>query len=162
MLTMNAAMTRNNTYAALPTQIYTPPPLHGFQQQNFYPHHGNGRGGGCSCGGRARRARGGRCCGTPMPPPVPYVGTNIPYIPAGVNPLQRNPLFFNIVKAHANQNVCYLCSFDVEDWHTCATCNQKKPGHHDGFTHSNYMEYKRANHPFSQKAMHKTLYPSSF
>jgi hypothetical protein len=24
------------------------------------------------------------------------------------------------------------------------------------------MEYKHANHPFSQKAMHKTMYPSSF
>jgi hypothetical protein len=162
MLTTNAAMTRNNTYVAPPTQIYTPPSLHGFQQQSCYPHCGDGCGGGCSRGGRACRAHGGRGRGTPMPPPIPYVGTNIPYIPAGVNPPQRNPGFSNIVKAYANQNVCYLCGFDVEDWHTSATCNQKKPGHQDIFTCSNYMEYKRTNHPFSQKAMHKTMYPSSF
>jgi hypothetical protein len=97
-----------------------------------------------------------------MPPPIPYVGTNIPYIPVGVNLPQRNRGFSNIVKVYANQNVCYLCGFDVEDWHTSATCNQKKPGHQDDFTHSNYMEYERANHPFSRKAMHKTMYPSSF
>jgi hypothetical protein len=164
MLTTNAATTRNNTYVAPPTQIYAPSPLHGFQQQSYYPNCGDGRGGGCSRGGRARCTRGGRGCGTPMPPPVLYVGANIPYIPAGANPppQQRNPNFSNIVKAYANQNVCYLCGFDVEDWHTSATCNQKKPGHQDGFTCSNYMEYERANHPFSQKAMHKTVYPRSF
>jgi hypothetical protein len=30
MLTTNAPTTRNTTYVALPTQIYAPPPLHGF------------------------------------------------------------------------------------------------------------------------------------
>jgi hypothetical protein len=99
-----------------------------------------------------------------MPPPIPYVGTNILYIPAGANPPSRqcNPNFSNIFKAYANQNVCYCCGFDVEDWHTSAMCNQKKPGHQDGFTCFNYMEYKCANHLFSQKAMQKTMYPSSF
>ncbi len=43
-----------------------------------------------------------------------------------------------------------------------ATCNKKKPGHQDGFTHYNYMEYECVNHPFCRKAMHKTMYPSSF
>jgi hypothetical protein len=164
MLTTNAPTTCNNTYVALPTQIYAPPPLHGFQQQSYYPHRGDGRGKGCSHGGRVHCACGGGGRGTLMPPPIPYVGTNIPYIPAGANPppRQRNPNFSNIVKAYANQNVCYLRGFDVEDWHTSATCKQKKSGHQDGFTCSNYMEYKRANHPFSQKAMHKTMYPSSF
>jgi hypothetical protein len=162
MLTTNVATTRNNKYVAPPTQIYALPPLHGFQQQSYYPHCRDGHGGGCSCGGCARRARSGGGCGTPMPPPTPYVGTNIPYIPAGVDLPQHNSRSSNIVKAYANQNVYYLCSFDVEDWHTSATCNQKKPGHQDGFTHSNYMEYERTNHPFSRKAMHKTMYPSSF
>ena len=125
MLTTNAAMTRNNTYVAPPTQIYAPPPLHGFQQQPYYPHCGDGRGGGCSHGGRAFRARGGGGRGILMPPPIPYVGTNIPYIPMGANPppRQRNPNFSNIVKLFANQNVCYTCSLDVEEWHTSATCN---------------------------------------
>ncbi len=149
MLTTNASRTRNNMYVAPPTQIYAPPPLHGFQQQSYYPHRGDGHGG----GGRE----------TLMPPPVPYAGTNIPYIPAGANPppWQHNPNFSNIVNAYANQNVCYLCGFDVEDWHTSAMCNQKKLSHQDGFTCSNYMEYKRANHPFSQKAMHKRCTPAA-
>jgi hypothetical protein len=155
-----------NLYRHPPTQIYAPPLLHGFQQQSYYPHWGDGSGRGRSRGGRARCAHGGGGCGTLMSPPVPYVGNNsiIPYIPAGANPPPRqcNPNFSNIVKAYNNQNVCYLCGFDVEDWHTSALCNRKKPGHQDGFTRSYYMEYKRANHPFSQKAMHKTMYPSSF
>jgi hypothetical protein len=121
MLTTNAAATRNNMYVAPPTQIYAPPPFHGFQQQSYYPHCGDGCGGGCSRGGRARHAWGGGGHGTPMPPPVPYVGINIPYIPAGVNLPQCNLRFSNILKAYANQNVCYSCGFDVEDWHTSAT-----------------------------------------
>ena len=83
----------------------------------------------------------------------------LPPQPAGVNPPQRNDHFSNIVKTFANQNVCYSCGFDVKDWHTSATCNRKKQGHQDGFTRTNYMEYKRANHPFCRKAMHKTMYP---
>jgi hypothetical protein len=127
MLTTNATTTCNNTYVAPPAQIYAPPPLHGFQQQSYYPPCGVGHGGGRSRGGRARRARGGGGRGTPMPPPIPYVGNNsiILYIPVGANPppQQRNPNFSNIVKLFANQNVCYTCSLDVEEWHTSATCN---------------------------------------
>jgi hypothetical protein len=86
------------------------------------------------------------------------------YIPTGIHPpLQQQYLkYSNIIKTFANQNVCYTCGFDVEDWHTSATCNRKKPGHQDGFAHSNYMEYAPANHPFCRKAMNKTMYPSSF
>ncbi len=65
-----------------------------------------------------------------------------------------------MVKQWANQNVCFSCSFDAEDWHTSATCNHKKAGHQDGFTRSNYLEYERANHKFCTKAMHKTMYPN--
>jgi hypothetical protein len=129
MLTTNATTTRNNTYVAPRAQIYAPPPLHGFQQQSYYPPCSIGHGGGCSCGGRAHHACGGKGHGTPMPPPVPYIGNNsiILYIPTGANPppRKRNPNFSNIVKLFANQNVCYMCSFDVEDWHTSATCNRK-------------------------------------
>ncbi len=98
-----------------------------------------------------------------MPPSVPYTGM-IPYIPVGIHPplQQQYSKYSNIVKMFANQNVCYTCRFDVEDWHTSAMCNRKKPGHQDGFTRSNYMEYAHANHPFCRKAMHKTMHPSSF
>ncbi len=88
----------------------------------------------------------------------------IPYILVGIHPplQQQYPKYSNIVKKFAIQNVCYMCRFDVEDWHTSAMCNRKKLGHQDGFIHSNYMEYVCANHPFCRKAMHKTMYPSSF
>ncbi len=152
LLTTNTATTQNNAYVPPPAQIYALPPLHGFQQQSYYPPRGGGRGGGRSCGGRARRKRGSRGRGTQMPPLVPYAGM-ILYIPAGLHPplQQQYPKYSNIVKTFSNQNVCYTCRFDVEDWHTSAMCNCKKPGHQDGFTCSNYMEYACANHPFLQE-----------
>jgi hypothetical protein len=69
-------------------------------------------------------------------PTSPFVGgTMIPYIPAGVQPAQQRERahFSNILKTFANQNICYSCGFDVEDWHTRATFNAKKRGHQDGF-----------------------------
>jgi hypothetical protein len=100
-----------------------------------------------------------------VPTPIPYLGGNemIPYIPAGAQQQQvqppRKPRFSNIVKLFTNQNACFTCGFDVDDWHTSATCPNKKAGHQDGFTCSNYMEYERANHQFCRKGMHKTMYP---
>ncbi len=71
----------------------------------------------------------------------------IPYIPTGIHPpLQQQYLkYSNIIKTFANQNVCYTCGFDVEDWHTSTTCNRKKLG----------QEFVHANHPFCRKAVHK-------
>ena len=85
----------------------------------------------------------------------------IPYIPAGVQPQPPpNPRYSNVVKQWANQKVCFNCGFDVDDGHTSAACTRKKAGHQDGFTCSNYLEYKHANHQFCCKAMHKTMYPN--
>jgi hypothetical protein len=95
----------------------------------------------------------------------PAVGTNIiPYIPGGAThnvARVRNPQFSNITKDFANQNVCFSCGFDVEDWHNSSTCNNRKEGHQTGFTRSNWQEYERANHQFCRRAMHKTMYPSN-
>jgi hypothetical protein len=94
---------------------------------------------------------------------MPYIGGNqmIPYIPAGMQNAQPfNVHLSNITISFANQNVCFMCRFNVEDWHTSATCLRKKQGHQDGFTRSNYMEYECANHQFCCKAMHKTMYPT--
>ncbi len=165
LLSTNAAMPCNNQYNHLPTQIYAPLTLQGFQQQ--YQQRGGGHEGrGCSRGGCARHGCSGGGRGIPMPT-NPFMGNNmIPYIPAGVQPPQQweHIHFSNIVKTlvknFANQNICYSCGFDVEDWHTSATCNQKKRGHQDGFNRANYMEYKYTNHPFCRKAMHKTVYSS--
>ena len=85
----------------------------------------------------------------------------IPYIPAGMQPTrQQNACYSNVIKQWANQNVCFSCGFDVEDWHTSATCPWKKMGLMEGFTSSNYLEYKQASHQFFHKAMHKTMYPN--
>ncbi len=85
----------------------------------------------------------------------------IPYIPSGVQ-IQAPPKlqFTNISKNWANQNVCFTCGFNMEDWNTSVTCPNKKQGHQDGFTHSNNMEYEHANHQFCCKVMHKMMYPS--
>jgi hypothetical protein len=56
----------------------------------------------------------------------PFMGGNvIPYILVGVQPTQQREQvhFSNIVKTFANQNVCYSCGFDFEDWHTSALRN---------------------------------------
>jgi hypothetical protein len=126
------------------------------QAQQWVPPGGRGR------GGRSNTRRG--RCNQRRPAqgaPLPFVGGNqmIPYIPAGVQPQPPpNLRYSNVVKQWANQNMCFSCGFDVDDWHTSATCNRKKAGHQDGFTHSNYLEYERANHQFFRKAMHKTMY----
>jgi hypothetical protein len=115
--------------------------------------------------GTGSRSRGGNR-GRRAPPrqsvqaPFPASAAVIPYIPGGVPPSRFvSPRYSNVVKRFANQNVCFSCGFDVEDWHNSATCNNKKQGHQDGFTRSNYKEYERANHDFCRKAMHKTMYP---
>ena len=56
---------------------------------------------------------------------MPYAGQHIPYIPAQYQPNQQAPpvpKFSNIVKDYANTNVSFTHGFDVEDWHTSATC----------------------------------------
>ncbi len=150
------------TYAPLP---WAPMPYQqGFQQPGG--HFAMQQPGGCggrSRGGCIRRARGGGQGGIPVP--MPFIdGTQmIPYILGGVQQQPQLPpklQFSNIVKLFANQNVCFTCGFGMEDWHTSTTCPNKKLGHQDGFTRSNYMEYECANHKFCRKGMHKTMYPS--
>ena len=136
------------------------PVLPATQQWNFG---GTGRGN----GGRSRSGRGRRPQRQGIAPAAQIGSHTIPYIPAGAqhgNGRARNssnPMFSNIVKDFANQNVCFSCGFDVDDWHNSATCTSRKPGHQVGFTRSNWQEYERANHQFCRKAMHKTMYPSA-
>jgi hypothetical protein len=116
--------------------------------------------------GTSSRPRGGYRGRRPVRPGVaaPFAPPNavIPYIPSGAAQIRvQNPRYSNVVKLFANQNVCFSCGFDVEDWHNSGTCPNKKPGHQDGFTRSNYQEYDRANHQFCRKAMHKTMYPAA-
>jgi hypothetical protein len=163
---------RNTAYVPTPaaTQAYAPPPWapmpyqQGFQQpgrrfamQQPVGHEGRSR------GGCIRRARGGGQGGIPVP--MLFIGGThiIPCIPRGAQQqpqLPPKPQFSNIVELFANQNVCFTCGFNVEDWHMSTTFPNKKLGHQDGFTHSNYMEYTHANHKFCKKGMHKRVYPS--
>ena len=141
----------------VPSTIPVLPPA---QQWNFGS---AGRGG----SGRSRSGRGRRAPRQGLAPPAQMGNQTIPYIPAGAQhgngrvQNSRNPMFSNIVKDFANQNVCFSCGFDVDDWHNSATCPNRKPGHQTGFTRSNWQEYERANHQFCRKAMHKTMYPST-
>jgi hypothetical protein len=156
MMTMNnGAQAQQTTFARPPTQIYQPAALPQYQQgysntpQQFGGCGGaaGGRGGG-SRGGRARQGRG---RGTPQGhiPPMPYVGGTqlVPYVQGGQ---QQSTMYSNKTK--------YFSNFDVEDWHTSATCPHKKQGHQDGFTRANYMQYEQAGYPFCKKVMHKTVY----
>ncbi len=138
----------------IPSAITMPTP----HQQWTLPG-GGGRGSGRARGGRGHHPARIPHQGTPMP----FAGGNqlIPYIPAGIQPIQpQNLCYSNVVKQWANQNVCFSCGFDVEDWHNSSSCPRKKPGHQDGFTRTNYLEYEQANHQFCRKAMHKTMYPN--
>ncbi len=162
----------NTAYVPPPvaTQAYAPSPWAPMPYQQSFQQPGGrfsmqqpvGRGG-HSRGGRIRRARGGGRGGIPVPMPFISGTQMIPYIPGGAQQQPQPPpkqQFTNIVKLFANQNVCFTCRFDVEDWHPSTTCPNKKLGHQDGFTRSNYMEYACANHEFCKKGMHKTMYPS--
>jgi hypothetical protein len=110
-------------------------------------------------------------CGRPSCTPaaggtiIPYVSPalpgTIPFIKPSIHPLlqQQIPCFSNITKYWANQNVCFFCGLEVEDWHNSATCSTKKPGHQD-FTYANFVKYEKNNHQFCRKAMHKMMYPT--
>jgi hypothetical protein len=148
-------------------QIYQPPALPHYQQGYYnMPQQSGGRGcmvgnsGGCSCGGcGCARSR-----GSPQVP-IPHVrGTQlVPYVQGGTQQGQcaSHKMYTKKTKWYANQNLCYTCGFNAEDWHTSATCQCKKQGHQDGFTHANYMQYALAGYPFCMIAMHKNIYPST-
>ncbi len=143
---------------------FNPPAAQVFNQQhqNYGGQCNRGHTGGHSQGGRGRPSRAPAAGGTIIPYFSPTLSGAIPYIDPVIPPAlqQQNPCFSNITKYWANQNVCFSCGFDVEDWHNSATCPRKKTGHQDGFTHANFMEYEKNNHQFCRKAMHKTMYPT--
>ncbi len=170
MMQQMAMMSFTPQQVVAPAQ-YIPAPVQYnpmFQQQQGTRYAGTrtgGRGRGGSHGGCSRCGRSGGRGGMMMPAPMPFMGGTqmIPYLPIGAQQQVQhppNPRFSNIVKLFANQNVCFTCGFNVEDWHTSATCPPKKAGHQDGFTCAKYMEYECANHKFCRKGMHKTMYPS--
>ena len=171
--------TARNTGQQPPSQIYAPP-AHNLRPTSFtaelpqgtiLEHRRRTRRWQMGCGGGNGRRRGNRTRITAGGPPVvypPFARQNagkILYIPAGFQPNQQHPTtpcFGNIVKQFANQNVCLTHGFDVEEWHTSATCRDRKLGHQEGFNPLTYMEYSHTNHNYCKKAMHERMYPQNF
>jgi hypothetical protein len=79
--------------------------------------------------------------------------------PGGNNPTAPPPL--NFVKMFANNNVCYLCGFDVKDGHTSVTCptHWQKANHQEGYTRENAQGYIDAGWDACIKGKHKNLFP---
>jgi hypothetical protein len=154
------AMLSTNTSACnfvpLVAQVFTQ------QRQNYGGQRNAGHTRGRSQGGHGCPSHAPAAGGSTIPYVPPALPGAIPFINPGIHPAlqQQNPCFSNITKYWANQNVRFTCGFDVENWCNSATCPRKKPGHQDGFTCANFMEYEKNNHQFCRKVMHKTMYPT--
>ena len=94
-------------------------------------------------------------------PTTPATTFNIPATTLGVPPPAFQPPSTppNPVKYYNNWNMCFSCGFDVEGWHTSATCRNKKQGHQDGCTRANAQAYKDAGHKVTWRGAHKTTLP---
>ena len=94
-------------------------------------------------------------------PTTPATTCNIPSSTLGVPPPAFQPPSTppNPVKYYNNWNMCFSCGFDVEGWHTSATCRNKKHGHQDGCTRENAQAYKDAGHKVTWRGAHKTTLP---
>eukprot|EP00804_Cyclotella_cryptica_P000700 CCRYP_000984-RA/>CCRYP_000984-RA protein AED:0.37 eAED:0.21 QI:0/0/0/1/0/0/3/0/1009 len=117
-------------------------------------------------GGRGARSRGGKGRNTRnrrgqtqqyYTPTTPATTFNIPSSTLGVPPPAFQPPSTppNPVKYYNNWNMCFSCGFDVEGWHTSATCRNKKQGHQDGCTRENAQAYKDAGHKVAWRARTK-------
>jgi hypothetical protein len=144
---MNATTTRNNTYVAPPAQIYAPPPIHGFQQQ--------------SSAHVVVEVVEPRC--------LPLFHTLVTTASSRTSPREPIHLPGNVTQISPTLSNCLrirmYATRAVLIWKIgtrVPRATAKSWGYQDGFTWSNFMEYERSNHPFSRKAMHKTIYPSSF
>ena len=80
-------------------------------------------------------------------------------LPRGNNP-PAMPLL-NFFKRFANNKVCYLCEFDVEDCHTSVTCLQEwqKTNNQESFTRKNAQGYINTGWDACTKGKHKNLFP---
>jgi hypothetical protein len=117
-----------------PTQLYNQPYNNGFSYQQ------GGRGGRGRGRGRERGRGRGRGRGYPGAPTNLYQHQQPGYPPqatGGYNNSgaqngtgfykQQKPM--NPVKFFKNWNYCWSCGFDVEDWHTSASCPYPREGH---------------------------------
>jgi hypothetical protein len=73
-----------------------------------------------------------------------------------------NPALSNKQKWYNNWNVCYSHGFDVENWHTSATCGTRKMDHQEGYTRDNAQAYIKAGYAPSTKGMLRNILPTEF
>jgi hypothetical protein len=109
--------------------------------------------------------------GTPQGHGVqPYHTPRIPGIGApGLSPTpfhtpqvqQQQQPFSNLVKCHANWNMCYSCGFDVADGHMSMSCpaHLRKVSHGIYFTRQNAQRYIDLG-PCCTRIKHKTQLPT--
>lgn len=114
---------------------------------------------------RNNRRRGGRGGGQnnyippAAPTPVPIAG--IPPAPTANNANRGGNSTPNPNKWYNNHNYCFSCGYDVPNWHTSATCNERKRNHQEGCTRQNVAQYEAAGHHCSRRAIHKTIMPTN-
>ena len=82
----------------------------------------------------------------------------VPGVPE-VGAAARNtaPMYSNIIKRYSNMNVCFSCSFNVENGHTSRTCPQawRHANHQEAYDPSNAQQYINAGYDACTKAKHK-------
>ena len=155
----------NTAYRVPPVPTINVPNA-GYQQPRGGQRGGSRGGRGRGRNSRQRTTRGGQQYQGQQLQPMP----GIPLFAAPIAPLggfqmatpARRPEFSNTTKWYPNWNVCYSCGFDVENWHTSATCpaDRRKENHQEGFTRENAQQYITAGYKPSTKAMHKNVLPT--
>jgi hypothetical protein len=165
-------------HAQMVQQPYQQPPVPAYipaqrTQPNNYTTYDNRSGNRANAGRGRRNQRGGRRSNQYSSPPQPYdqipppmpmhttgrYGNVPPPMTMQTQQFQGRAPYSNTTKHFPNWNYCYTCGFDVEEWHTGATCPSPKPGHQPQCTRQNYQQYQQAGHRPSAKAQHKTTLP---
>ena len=93
---------------------------------------------------------------------VPYAGggQGIPQVGSMPTAQRINPPHSNVTKRFNNWNACYSCGFDVADWHTSQTCNNRKPTHNEAYTRTNAQDFlNRGELGVCTAGIHKTQLP---
>ena len=120
---------------------------------------GRGRGRGQGRGGRGRQGQGqGRGMGRGAQGGYAYNGGRGQQTFQAQQ--QRQP-FSNTTKRHNNWNVCHSCGFDVEDWHTSATCPyaNRREDHQEDVHRGNWEQKWAEGYNLSRRGIHKTQLP---
>jgi hypothetical protein len=72
-----------------------------------------------------------------------------------------NPSHSNTYKCYNNLNLCFSCSFDVEDEHTSLTCPFRELNHQTSYMRKNVQLFIVAGYDLCMKGMQKMLLLSS-